>query len=84
MRVRLEDNTVAVRRGGKRGRKLVAKEPLNLRLVDSPEFRLVFFTQSNEALEVTGLEDDTAQELYLQCDAWIRGQTSGSSNKSVV
>lgn len=84
MRVRLENNTVAVRRGGKRGRKLVAKEPLNLRLVDSPEFRLVFFTQSHEALEVTGLEDDTAQELYLQCDAWIRGQHSGSSNKSVV
>ena len=84
MRVRLEDNTVAVKRGSRPGRKLVAKEALKVRLVDDPEFRLVFFTESNEALEVTGLEDNAAQELYLQCDAWLRGQSSRSSVRTSV
>ena len=84
MRVRLEDNTVAVKRGSRRGRKLVAKEALKVRLVDDPEFRLVFFTESNEALEVTGLEDNAAQELYLHCDAWLRGQSSSSSVRPSV
>ena len=82
MRVRLEDNTVAVKRG-RRGRKLVAKEALKVRLVDDPEFRLVFFTESNEALEVTDLRT-MRHKNCLQCDAWLRGQSSSSSVRTSV
>jgi hypothetical protein len=71
-KLRLEDGAAVFRDSNKRRYRVEDAGALEILRLNEPRPGLLFVSDSGDALHLDDLRSDSAQELFLQCDSWLR------------